>query len=226
MTNIPSDRGTRTRTRSERLGARPVATAEPPAGPNGATVSVTQARVAGALGAGVALAVSEIVTGLASRNQSLVGSVGDAVHPRVGRRRGPHGHQRAGHGRQAVADHRHRGRLAAGRRARWAPPACERRWVAMVGLRRLRRGRHRGQRPRPAGLDRAWPWWPPCWPWPPGWAPCSACSTWARTGHLLPDRSTAGGQPVHPAGGGPPHRRAPPPGAPSWAGPGRPAPSR
>ena len=44
----------------------------------GATVSVNQARLAGVLGAGVALGVSEIVTGLASGNQSLVGSVGNA----------------------------------------------------------------------------------------------------------------------------------------------------
>jgi DMSO/TMAO reductase YedYZ molybdopterin-dependent catalytic subunit len=45
---------------------------------SGATVSVNQARLAGALGAGVALGVSEIVTGFASGNQSLVGSVGNA----------------------------------------------------------------------------------------------------------------------------------------------------
>ncbi len=39
-------------------------------------MSVTQARVAGVLGAGVALAVTEVVTGLFGHDQSLVGSVG------------------------------------------------------------------------------------------------------------------------------------------------------
>jgi DMSO/TMAO reductase YedYZ molybdopterin-dependent catalytic subunit len=41
------------------------------------TVSVNQARLAGVLAAGVALGVTELVTGFASRNQSLIGSVGD-----------------------------------------------------------------------------------------------------------------------------------------------------
>ncbi len=39
--------------------------------------SIGQARLAGAVAAGVALGVGEIVTGLGSRNQSLVGSVGN-----------------------------------------------------------------------------------------------------------------------------------------------------
>ncbi len=73
MTNIPSDRGTRTRSGPNRPGrgsAATTGTTRP------ATVSVTQARVAGVLGAGVALAVTELVTGLLGHNQSLVGSVG------------------------------------------------------------------------------------------------------------------------------------------------------
>ncbi len=74
MTDSPSARARPTRTGPDDSGrgsaADTVDRPEPP------TLSVTQARVAGALGAGVALAVTEIVTGMAGHNQSLVGSVG------------------------------------------------------------------------------------------------------------------------------------------------------
>ncbi len=74
MTNIPSDRGTRTRSDPNGSGRRrPAPTADP--APR-ASLSVTQARVAGVLAAGVALAVTELVSGLFGHNQSMVGSVG------------------------------------------------------------------------------------------------------------------------------------------------------
>ncbi|HVN52126.1 MAG TPA: hypothetical protein VMT43_11860, partial [Acidimicrobiales bacterium] len=57
------------------LGRAAPSASVPDAAPRGATAG--QARVAGVVAAGVALGMSELVTGFASRDQSLVGSVGN-----------------------------------------------------------------------------------------------------------------------------------------------------
>ena len=56
---------------------RPPAQANAPASATGARPTGREAQLAGAVAAGVALGVGEIVTGFGSRNQSLVGSVGN-----------------------------------------------------------------------------------------------------------------------------------------------------
>jgi DMSO/TMAO reductase YedYZ molybdopterin-dependent catalytic subunit len=73
VTGIPTDPSTKSG------AATKVARQAPKAAPTKPSASIGQARWAGALGAGVALGVGEIVTGFGSRNQSLVGSVGNSL---------------------------------------------------------------------------------------------------------------------------------------------------
>ncbi len=82
MTGVPQDRGTHARGGRARPARSPdtdPTVDDGPTSPSGGpgSVSVNQARLAGAVAAGVALGVTELITGLAGRNQSLIGSVGD-----------------------------------------------------------------------------------------------------------------------------------------------------